>query len=54
MTSRTLLAGGAALSGRDLLAVRLQGMEGVDGFFEYHLTLKTPDSANVPKVCRKA
>jgi type VI secretion system secreted protein VgrG len=43
---RTLTAGGDALGGGDLVAVRLQGWEGVDGLFEYVLTVKTPDARN--------
>jgi type VI secretion system secreted protein VgrG len=46
MSTRTLTAGGPALSGRDLVAVKLQGCERVDGLFEYALTLKTPDARN--------
>jgi type VI secretion system secreted protein VgrG len=29
-----------------LVAVKLQGHEGIDSLFEYHLTLKTPDARN--------
>ncbi|MDR3322914.1 MAG: type VI secretion system tip protein VgrG [Zoogloeaceae bacterium] len=47
MSSRTLTAIGAALPGEALVAVKLQGHEGVDGLFEYRLVLKTPDDKNV-------
>jgi len=46
MPTRTLTASGAALPGDDLVAVKLQGREGIDSLFEYRLTLKTPDARN--------
>ena len=43
MASHTLTASGPALTGLDWVAVKLQGREGIDGLFDYRLTLKDPD-----------